>query len=117
MKIGVRLRELRESVHLSQAKIAALCSTNQTTIAKYENEQSFPSPKIMLWYADYFDVSLDYIYGRCDSPEGRLYKHQPKIAASSEEMKRFIEMCFDPKSPMSDRLKQALIEVMQEGQT
>ncbi|MEA4895250.1 MAG: helix-turn-helix transcriptional regulator [Oscillospiraceae bacterium] len=115
MKIGAILRELRESVHLSQAKIAALCGTNQTTIAKYESEQSFPPPKIMLWYADYFDVSLDYIYGRCENPEGKLYKHQPKIAESSEEMKRFVEMCFDPKSPMNDKLKQTLFKMLEEG--
>ena len=39
----------------------------------------------------------------------KLYEHRPKIAAGSDEMKQFIEMCFDPQSPMSEKLKQTLL--------
>ena len=36
----------------------------------------------------------------------KLYEYRPKIAAGSDEMKQFIEMCFDP---LSEKLKQTLL--------
>lgn len=38
----------------------------------------------MLWYADFFDVSLDYIFGRTDKPQGKLYENQPKVVFEDE---------------------------------
>jgi len=113
--IGDRLKFLREGVKLSQAKLAKLVGTTQVNIGRYEMDVCSPPTETLLWYADYFDVSLDYIYGRTDKPQGKLYKFHPKIAEDSEEMRRFIEMCFDPKSPMNDRLKQTLINMLGEA--
>ena len=113
--IGERLRTLREGVKLSQTKLGEMVGTSQANIGRYETDICTPPAETFLWYADYFDVSLDWIYGRTDKPQGKLYKYQPKIAEDSEEMRRFIEMCFDPKSPMNDRLKQTLIEMLGGG--
>ena len=33
----------------------------------------------------------------------------------SEEMREFIEMCFDPQAPVNKRLKEALLRIMTEG--
>ena len=110
--IGERLRHLRDSVKLSQVKLAKLMGTTQASINRYETDGSNPPPEIFLWYADYFDVSLDYIFGRTDKPHGKLYDYHPKIEQTSEEMRQFVEMCFDPNSPMNDRLKQTLLEML-----
>lgn len=112
--IGERLRSLREGVKLSQAKIAKMIGTTQASINRYETDTTTPTSETFLWYADYFDVSLDYIFGRTDKPQGRLYEYKPKIAEDSEEMRRFVDMCFDPDSPMNSRLKQMLIEMLRE---
>ena len=58
-------------------------------------------------------MSLDYIFGITDKPQGTLYEYKPKIAEESEKMRRFIEMCFDPNSPMNDRLKETLIFMLE----
>jgi len=113
--VGERLRFLREGVKLSQTKIAKLIGTTQASINRYETDLTSPPYETLLWYADYFDVSLDYIFGRTDKPQGTLYKYQPKIAEDSEEMRRFISMCFDPDSPMNERLKNTLIDMLKEG--
>ena len=60
-QIGTRMKELREASHLSQAKIALLCGIGQATIAKAEKGRILPSLKLLIWWADYFDVSLDYL--------------------------------------------------------
>jgi len=117
--VGERLRRLRESLNLSQARIAEIAGSNQSSINRYEHGQSEAPYRILLWYADYFDVSLDYIFGRTDSPEGTIYKNQPtflkKKIVHGEEFKEFIEACFDPRSPMHDKLKDMMISLAEES--
>ena len=115
--IGERLKLLREGIKLSQAKLGKLVGTTQVNIGRYEMDICSPPPETILWYADYFDVSLDFIYGRTDKPQGKLYEYKPKITEDSEEMRRFVEMCFDPKSPMNDRLKQTILDMLKGGKS
>ena len=103
-ELGERLRRLRESVKLSQVKMAELLGVKQSSINRYEQGQSAPSLETLVRYAD---------YARTDNPQGKLYEHRPKIAPGSEEMKQFIEMCFDPQSPLNEKLKQTLLEMME----
>ena len=122
-ELGNRLRILREQAKMSQMAIAneitnAVGATAQSSINRYETGKSTPPTRIMLWYADFFDVSMDYIYARTDKPEGKLYSGEPKIlqerARNKEDWDKFVEMCFDPKSPMNDRLKDMLKSMMKE---
>jgi len=112
-ELGERLRILRESVKLSQVKMAELLGVKQSSINRYEQGLSAPSLETLVKYADYFDVSMDYLFARTDKPQGKLYDYRPKIATGSEEMRQFIEMCFDPQSPMSEKLKQTLFQMME----
>lgn len=113
--IGQRMKGLREKARLSQAEIAKLCGTNQTTIARMEKGKTAPSIKILVWWADYFDVSLDFLCCRTDQPQGKLYECKPKVKPSGKDMREFIEMCFDPASPYNDRLKEMLIKMMEDA--
>ena len=82
---------------------------------RYETARVTPPAEVLLFYADRFDVSLDYIYGRTEKPQGKLYNYQPKPAVDSDEMRKFVEMCFDPKSPMNERLKQVLVDLLEQS--
>ena len=117
--VSQRLRSLRESVGLSQNKLAGMIGVRQSSINRYENGQSVPSVQTFRWYADYFDVSMDYIFGRTDKPQGTLYNYEPQLirdkTENNQELRQFVEMCFDPKSPMNDKLKQTLIKMLEEG--
>jgi transcriptional regulator with XRE-family HTH domain len=109
--VSERIRQLRESVKLSQKKMCTLNGSNQASLARYESDQSVPPLELLLWYADYFDVSLDYIFGRTDKPQGKLYEFNPRINADSEQLRQFIQMCFDPNSPVSEKLKNSMMEL------
>ena len=113
--VGERLKILRESVRLSQKDLAGKLGLAQSAVNRYENSQSEASYKTLLAYADYFDVSLDYIYGRTDQPQGKLYDFKPKFE-EDEDLRDFIEMCFDPNTPMSSKLKDMLLQMMK-GET
>ncbi len=110
--LGNRLRSLRESTMMSQAKFAKEIGSSQSAINRFENDQSEPNCTLMLRYADYFNVSMDYLYGRTDRPEGMTYEFKPKFDTNNEQFKQFIEMCFDPQSPLNAKLKQSLFDLM-----
>ena len=113
--VAQRLSQLRESVHLSQAKLAAeFEGIEQSAIFRYENAQSFPPYWVLIQYADFFDVSLDYIFGRTDNPQGKTYKYQPKTLQNDAKIQEFIEMCFEPGTAMNERLKETLRAMIKE---
>lgn len=53
--------------------------------------------------------SMGYIFARCDEPQGKLYHYQPKVWKNAAEMEQFVEMCFDPKSPYYNRMKDSVL--------
>ena len=110
--ISERMRSLRESIKLSQMKLSKAFEISQSSLARYETDDATPPPELLLKYADYFDVSMDYITCRCDEPQGKLYQARPPIS-DNPELGKFIEMCFDPQSPMNERLKEALFRMME----
>lgn len=64
-----RLKELRKKHHMSQVRLAVELDTFQNTISRYENLQHEADYKMLLAIADYFNVSLDYLFGRTDNPK------------------------------------------------
>mgnify|MGYP002627525824 CR=1 FL=1 len=112
--VGERMKKLREEAGISQNKLAKLIGIQQSSLNRYENNQTAVPSDLLLRYADYFDVSLDYIFGRTDRPQGKLYKFKPRSTPEKEELRQFIEMCFDPKSPMNGKLKDTLFRLMED---
>mgnify|MGYP006076353057 CR=1 FL=1 len=112
-QLGIRLRTLREGLGISQAKFAEIIGSTQSSINRYENGQATPTVELLRKYADYFDVSMDYIFARCVEQQGKLYQAKPP-AGNTPDLAKFVEMCFDPSSPMNDKLKKTLIEMLGE---
>ena len=114
-QLGNRLRALRESIGISQSKFADVIGSTQSSINRYENGQATPTVALLRKYADYFDVSMDYIFARCDEPQGMLYRAIPPVGKDNPELAQFVEMCFDPASPMNDKLKKTLLQMLGEA--
>lgn len=113
-KVSKQLKLLRLSIKKSQKQLADLIGTTQQSIFRYETGASFPPEETLLWYADYFDVSLDYIFGRTGNPQGKLYENIPKQLKDDEHFQDFIEMCFDPSSSANAKLKEAIYKMLKE---
>ena len=64
-----RLKELRKKRNISQLKLALDMNMNQNTISRYENLEREADYETLVRFADYFDVSLDYLLGRVDEIE------------------------------------------------
>ena len=61
-----RLKKLRKERNTSQLKLAIDLNMNQNSISRYENNEREADYETLIKFADYFDVSLDYLLGRTD---------------------------------------------------
>lgn len=64
----IRLKELRKSKKLTQQRLAIELNMNQNTISRYESGEREADYQTLIMFADYFNVSLDYLLERTDDP-------------------------------------------------
>jgi len=118
-KISENLKTLRISAGYSQKELADLAGSNQPTIGRIENGFD-PNWKLLRWYADHFDVSLDWICERCEKPQGKLYNYEPDVLKSKmqnkEEWETFVKACFEPNSALNAKLQEAILRLSTGGE-
>lgn len=66
LSLGERLANLRENLGLTQKELAAKLNVGRSTISDYEKGTTQPSYDVLIKLADFFDVSLDYLFGRTE---------------------------------------------------
>lgn len=64
-----RLKQLRESRNITQLKLAVDLNMNQNSISRYETGTHEADYKTLIAFADYFNVSIDYLMERTDNPK------------------------------------------------
>ena len=62
MKIGHKLKDLRETKNLKQKEVALILGISPVTYNRYESDQRKPSFEIMIMISDYFDVDFAYFF-------------------------------------------------------
>ena len=66
MTLGARLKELRTQKHLKQEDLQKRFSLSSGRYSLYENDRRKPDYELLTEFADFYDVSLDYLVGRTD---------------------------------------------------
>ena len=65
IKIGGRLREIREQKNLNQAEVARALGIKQKTISSYENDKTLPPLTALIKIVGFYKVGLEQLlYGR-----------------------------------------------------
>lgn len=59
----LRIRELREEKKLSQTEMSKKMGVSQQTYSRYETHSSEIPLEKVVWLADFFEVSIDYLLG------------------------------------------------------
>lgn len=62
-KLHLKLRDLREKRRLSQAEMAKLLGCSQQTYSRYESHTTEIPLESLIFLADYYDTSTDYLLG------------------------------------------------------
>ena len=66
MKLRLRLRDLREDRDMSQAAMAKLLKCSQQTYSRYESHTTEIPLESLIFLAEYYDTSTDYLLGITD---------------------------------------------------
>ena len=64
----MRLKELRKKRGISQLRLAMELGMNQNSISRYESGEREADYRTLIRFADYFNVSIDYLLERTDNP-------------------------------------------------
>jgi transcriptional regulator with XRE-family HTH domain len=64
--LAKRIRQLRKSRGLLQRELAEKLHCNRRAISYYETKGREPDANTIVAIADFFNVSLDFLYGRTD---------------------------------------------------
>lgn len=64
-----RLRELREKRNYTQLKVALDLNISQNSVSRYESGAREAGSQMLVRFADYYNVSIDYLLCRTDKPE------------------------------------------------
>lgn len=112
MQIAQILKDLRISNNLSQTKLAKEINkkvinfmdgdNGKQTISKLENGRNGLTPPLAIAYADYFNISLDEIYGRIE-----IQKTKKEDISDIVETKKDFKEYFST-STKTDRFSQLL---------
>lgn len=104
--------------YLFRGSLGKLAGSNQSAINRYETYRAAVPYRMLIWYAQYFDVSMDYIFGLCDDKRGRIVTVSPEGAEEYVRRKpdwsEFVEACFEPGSELNRKLKQMVLNMAEE---
>ena len=82
---GERFKELRMGKGLTQDKLAQKFSINKSSISRYEKNSQVPENETLQAFADFFEVSVDYLLGRTDVINNGLNKsYMPSLTQKDE---------------------------------
>lgn len=65
--VKLRIKELRNELRLSQKALGAAIGVSQKAIDYWERGVNEPKASYIVLLADFFNVSSDYLLGRCDT--------------------------------------------------
>ena len=63
--IGSNIAELRKDRGLTQKDFADILHVSKSAVSHYEQGISVPRIQVLITIADYFNVNVDYLLGRC----------------------------------------------------
>lgn len=94
-----RIKTLRENIGLTQIELAKQFNITSRTISQYERGLRTPDFSLLNQFANYFDVSVDYLLGRTnvkntknDSPYNELiYKIDSLSADNKKRLEHFVD--------------------------
>lgn len=89
----IRLKELRKTKHLTQEELISQFNIKYgrkytaAAISQFENGKRIPETQSLMDFADFFNVSVDYLLGRTDEPGGFQNGDGGNEAVAEKEVK------------------------------
>jgi len=87
MPLGERLKQLRLEKGLTQSQLASIFNLTKSTISLYESGKRSPDYATLMKFADFFDVTSDYLLNNSASPV--LAKDDSSAYQYTENLRQF----------------------------
>ena len=68
-EVGIKLKELRKELKLTQTKLADILNTTQSVIAEYEKGKNLIATPFLYTICKKYNISADYLLGKIDNPK------------------------------------------------
>lgn len=81
--LGKRLKLLREKNNFSQKRVADSIGISNTQLSRYESGDRNPDPELISKFADYYNVTTDYLHGRSNDQK-ELIQHEDTYDSLAE---------------------------------
>ncbi|WBY35887.1 helix-turn-helix domain-containing protein [Bacillus subtilis] len=103
-RMGMRIKQCRKAINISQEALAERLEMKRTNIANYEAGRVIPPGNVILELSKIFGVTTDFLLGSSDNPMGKLdpldedlrqiqrAKTKLKNSADRDKMERMVEM-------------------------
>lgn len=108
-----RLRELRISHKKSQDQISKLLHISQAAYSKYETGAAEPDNDALLFLADFYNVSVDYLLGREESLQKEMPAGFPSDISQFENDLRKVNFPVDKWTQLSDEQQRILLSTIE----
>lgn len=116
MTVGDKITKLRKSRNLTQEQLATKIGISRAALSHYEKDRRAIDNDTLKLFADFFEVSTDYLLGRTENPK-QLNSKFPELTAKDErdiakQLERILEamdsdtgLAFDGE-PMDEETKE-----------
>lgn len=88
--VGVNLKLLRESKDMTREEFAEKFGVSPYSIRNFESGEKSPKIPTLVKYADFYDVSLDEIFGRDSYVDKIIFNY--RLETAKEHIGRYIEL-------------------------
>lgn len=108
---GERLRFMRENKKMTQKDISKKFKLAESTISMYERGEREPSLDLVEQFADFFNVSIDYLSGRSDSPVEYTTSEKSfldDLQLTDDELINKYKLIVDGKEASEEEIKNAI---------
>ncbi|EUJ27365.1 helix-turn-helix domain-containing protein [Listeria cornellensis] len=120
---GNRLKQLRNSLNMTQEEMANKLDISRSAYSHLENERNEPDTETLNKLASFHDVSIDYLLGRSDSKslnsEGFTVKEDNDIKKRIDAMKQDLAssgaLMFDGE-PLSEDALDSLMDILEHAE-
>ncbi|MBO8169056.1 MAG: helix-turn-helix transcriptional regulator [Thermoanaerobacteraceae bacterium] len=106
--LGRRIQKLRKQKNLTQQELATVIGISRGSLSMIEIDKREPDNQTLKKFADFFNVSTDYLLGRTDDPS---YQTDELSEKELEEIIKKEGIMFDG-IPLDEEDKEDIIEVM-----
>lgn len=90
-EIAEIIKKLRSEKNLTQKQLAEEIGVSKSTVAMWETGDRKPSRELLEQVADYFNVDMDYLYGRTCIRKARLFDEDGNEYVNKEHLNHFID--------------------------